>query len=169
MITTTASPHNYDGTSRFARASVVQSTWQRCLFPRQSKPPGRTRRLRRRGALMEKVVDLPRGLGADAGDLGEIGKGGALDRLERPEMVEQRALAGRPDAGNLLQAGLADIAPPPHAVGADGEAMRLVAQPLHEVEHRIARLELEWLAAGHEEGLEPGIALRPLGDADQRH
>ena len=50
-----------------------------------------------------------------------------------------------------------------------GEAMRLVAQPLHEIEHRIARLELHRLAARNEEGLAPGIALRPLGDADQRH
>ena len=42
---------------------------------------------------MEEIVDLARGLGADAGDLGEILQRGALDRLQRPEVVEQRALA----------------------------------------------------------------------------
>ena len=47
--------------------------------------------------------------------------------------------------------------------------MRLVAQPLHEIEHGIARLQFERLAAGREEGLAAGVALRPLGDGDQRH
>src|SRR6516165_3120711 len=61
-------------------------------------------------ALVEEVVDLACGLGADPGHLGEIGQCRALDRLERPEMVEQRALAGRADAGDFLQPRLADIA-----------------------------------------------------------
>src|SRR5499427_11117296 len=89
--------------------------------------------------LVEEVVDLARGLGADPGHLGEIGQRRALDRLERPEMVEQRALASRADAGDFLQPCLADVAPAPDAVGTDREAMRLVAQPLDEIEHRIAR------------------------------
>src|SRR5262245_25769798 len=80
--------------------------------------------------LVKKVVDLARDLCADAGDLGKIGRRGALDRLERSEMMQQRALARGADAGNFLQAGLADVAPPPHPVRADGEAMRLVAQAL---------------------------------------
>ena len=42
-------------------------------------------------------------------------------------MAQQRALAGRPDAGDLLQAGLADVAAAALAVGADGEPMRFVA------------------------------------------
>src|SRR5438477_7941925 len=46
--------------------------------------------------------------------------------------------------------------------------MRLVAQPLDEIENRIARTQPERLAPRHEEGLAPGIALRPLGNADQR-
>ena len=90
-------------------------------------------------ALVEEIVDLARGLGVDAGHLGEIGGGGALDRLERAEMLQQRALARRADAGDFLQAGLADVALAPRAVRADREAMRLVAQPLDEIEHRIAR------------------------------
>src|SRR5262245_39542876 len=120
-------------------------------------------------ALVEEVVDLARGLGADSGHLGEVGDRRALDRLERPEMVEQRALAGRADAGDLLQTGLADVAPPPRPMRADGEAMRLVAQPLHEIEHGIPRPELEGLPPGLEEGLEPGVAVRPLGDREKWH
>src|SRR6186997_243776 len=90
--------------------------------------------------LVEEIVDLAGGFGADPRYFGEIGDSGALDRLERPEMAEQGALAGRADAGDLLQAGLADIAPSPCAVRPDGEPVRLVAQPLHEIEQRVARL-----------------------------
>src|SRR5712691_4176297 len=104
-------------------------------------------------ALVEEVVDLARGLGADAGHLGEIGQSCALDRLQRPEMVKQRPLAGRADAGNLLQPGLADVAPSPDAVRPYREAMRFVAQPLHEIEPGITRLELERLPPGQKEGL----------------
>src|SRR5712692_3485739 len=99
-------------------------------------------------ALVEEVVDLARGFRADPGHLGEIGQRRALDRLERPEMVEQRSLAGRADAGDFLQPRLADIASAPDAVRTDREAMRLVAQPLDEIEHRIAWLELERLPPG---------------------
>ena len=53
--------------------------------------------------------------------------------------MEQRALAGRPDAGDLLQARLANIAPAPDAVRADRKSMCLVTQALHEIEHGIAR------------------------------
>src|SRR5262249_19472172 len=105
--------------------------------------------------LVEEVVDLARGLGADPGHLGEIGQRGALDRLERAEMVEQRAFAGRADAGDFLQPRLADIAAAAQAVRADGETMRLVAQPLDGIERGIARLELGPLASGQEEGRHP--------------
>src|SRR6266511_4573407 len=120
-------------------------------------------------ALVEEVVDLARGLGADPGHLGEISQRRALDRLECPEMVEQRALAGRADAGNFLQPRLADVAPAADAMRADREAMRLIAQPLDEIEHGIARLELEWVAPGQEEGLHAGVAIRALGDGHERH
>src|SRR4051812_31553496 len=53
--------------------------------------------------LVEKIVDLLRRLRTHARHLFEIGGGGALDRLERSEMLEQRALAGRADAGDFLQ------------------------------------------------------------------
>src|SRR5260370_17429943 len=119
--------------------------------------------------LVEEVVDLARGLGADPGYLGEIGQRRALDRLERAEMVEQGALAGRADARDLLQSRLADVAAAPDAVRPDREAMRLVAQPLDGIERRIARLELERLASGQEEGLHPGASVRPFGHPDERH
>src|SRR5258708_17199643 len=82
--------------------------------------------------LVEEVVDLARGLGADPGHLGEIGQRRALDRLERAEMVEQGALAGRADAPDLLQPRLADVPARAAAGRADRQAVRLVAQPLDE-------------------------------------
>src|SRR5260370_5973361 len=86
--------------------------------------------------LVEEVVDLARGLGADPGHLGEIGQRRALDRLERAEMVEQGALAGRADPRDLLQPRLADVAAAPDAGRAAREAMRLVPHPLAAMEPR---------------------------------
>src|SRR5580693_1893896 len=80
--------------------------------------------------LVKKFVNPPRRFGADAFDLHQVGDRGALDGFERAEVMQQRALAGRSDAGDLLQAGLAHIARAPGAMRADGEAMGLVAQPL---------------------------------------
>src|SRR5215475_10341578 len=47
--------------------------------------------------------------------------------------------------------------------------MRLITQALDEVEHRVARLEHEWLAPRHVEGLPPGVAVGALGNADKRY
>ena len=52
---------------------------------------------------------------------------------------------------------------------ADGKAVRLVAQPLNEIEHGIALCQHEGLFAGHEELFPPRIAVRPLGDTCHRH
>src|SRR5499433_4307785 len=84
-------------------------------------------------------------------------------------MVEQRALASGADARDFLQPRLADVAPASDAVGTDREAMRLVAQSLDEIEHRIARLELERFPPGQEEGLHPGVPIRAFGDRNERH
>jgi hypothetical protein len=46
--------------------------------------------------------------------------------------------------------------------------VRLVAQALHEIEHRVARLQHEGRPAAHEKMLAAGITVRPLGDARQR-
>src|SRR5262245_57567396 len=83
-------------------------------------------------------------------------------------MSQQCALPGWTNAGNFLQPGLADVALAPLPVRADREAMRLVAQALNEIEHRIARRQLERRAARHEEGLAAGVAVRSLGDSDDR-
>src|ERR1043166_940587 len=101
---------------------------------------------------VKEVVDPAGGFRADAGDLLQVGNRRALDRLERAEVTQQRAFAGRTDAGDLLKPGFAQVAPAPLAMGADRKPVRLVAQPFDEIEHRIARLELERLASGHEEG-----------------
>src|SRR5262249_11926504 len=61
------------------------------------------------GTIMEEVINLSRSLGADSRNLGEVGRRGALDRLERSKMLQQCALAGRANAGDFLQAGLADV------------------------------------------------------------
>src|SRR3954467_10757497 len=73
--------------------------------------------------LVEEIVDLAGGLFIDARHLGEIDERGALDGLERAEVVQQRALAGRPNARNFLQPGLPDVLLSPGAVRADCKAM----------------------------------------------
>src|ERR1700687_582083 len=122
-----------------------------------------------RRPVMEEFVYPLRRFGTDALDLHQVGDRGALDRLERAEVVQQGALARRPDAGDFLPARLAYIARTPRRVRADGETMGLIAQPLDEVEHRIARRQLERVAAREEEGFAAGVAVRALGDGDQRH
>jgi hypothetical protein len=82
-------------------------------------------------------------------------------------MVEERALARRTDAADLGEAGRADVLLAPAAMGADGEAVGLVAQALQKVEHGIARLEAEGFAPRHVEGLAARLAVAALGDADE--
>ena len=92
---------------------------------------------------MEEVVDGPRGRGVDARRLRQVLERRALDGLDGAEMVQQRALAGRPDAGDLVERVLDHLALAPGPMAADGEAVGLVAQALHEVERRIAGRQLE--------------------------
>src|SRR5882757_3807721 len=92
---------------------------------------------------VEKLENLAGTLGADAGNLTEVGDRGPLDLLERSEVMQQGTFARRSDARNLLQAGLADVLFAQLAVRADDEAVGLVAQPLDEIEHRVARLQLD--------------------------
>ena len=47
--------------------------------------------------------------------------------------------------------------------------MRLVAQSFDEIEHRVARRQLERVAARNEKGFAAGIALRTLGDGNERN
>src|SRR3984893_12976546 len=118
---------------------------------------------------VKKFVNPPRCFGTDAFDLHQVDDRGALDGFQRAEVMQQRAFARRSDAGDLLQAGLAHIAGATRPVRTDGEAMGFIAQPLDEIEHRVARRQLEGVAAREEESFAAGVAVRPLGDGDQRH
>ena len=84
-------------------------------------------------------MDLAGGLVIDTRHLREIVERRPFDGFQRAEVMEQRPLARRPDAGDFLQAGLADVLFPARAMRADGEAMRLIPQALNEVEQRITR------------------------------
>ena len=84
-------------------------------------------------------------------------------------MVEQRPLALGTDPRHLIQRRSPDVARPFAAMGLNGEPVRLVAQPLDKVEDGIARVQRQRLAARQEEALPPGVALRALGDRQQRH
>ena len=83
--------------------------------------------------------------------------------------MQQRPLAQGADAGNLLQAAFAQSAFAPLAVRADREAVRLVAQPLDEVEQRRPRRQPERRAPRHKERFAAGVTIRPFGDCHQRH
>src|SRR5687767_4498373 len=85
---------------------------------------------------VEEIIDALRHLRADAVDRLEIVDTGARYCFRRAEMLEERALASRADAGNLVEGIGADGLAALGAVRADDETMGLVPQPLHEVEHR---------------------------------
>src|SRR5215510_2912124 len=121
------------------------------------------------GTFVKKVVNFSCCLGAHAGNFSEIGRGSALNRLERPEVLQEGALAGRPDAWDFLQAGLAQVLLAAGAMRADRKPMRLVAQPLDEIEHRVARLEHERVTSGDMKCFPSGVAVRPLGHAHERY
>ena len=55
---------------------------------------------------MKKFINAAGRFGTDTIDLQQIGYGGALNGLERTEMVEQRPLTRWADARNFLQAAL---------------------------------------------------------------
>src|SRR3954453_17215475 len=119
--------------------------------------------------LMEIVVNQPRGSGIDAGHLFEIGERRARDRFRSAETLQQRALPRRSDAADLVQGTTREFTFASRTMRADREAMRLIAQPLGEIERRIARWHVKRLAAFDEKGFAAGIAVAPLGDRDQRH
>src|SRR5215471_4369657 len=75
---------------------------------------------------------------ADAGGALDLRETGAGNGTGRAEMVQQRLLAAGADARDLVERRPADRLRPPRAVGADGKAMRLVAQPLQKIQYRIA-------------------------------
>src|SRR5690348_7447139 len=112
---------------------------------------------------MEKLIHFPRGLRTDAWDLPKVHEARALDGFQRAEMAEQRALARRAHARDLLQARLANVLLAARAMRADGEAMRFVAHTLDEIEQRVPWRQLERVPARHEEGLASRLAVGALG------
>src|SRR5690348_6786181 len=92
---------------------------------------------------MEMIIDALRHRLADAVDALEVGEAGAGDAARRAEMMQQRLLALAADTGDLVERRDADLLGAARAMRADGEAMRLVAQALQEVQHRILGIEAE--------------------------
>src|SRR3954468_3346224 len=111
---------------RLTNTAPVSRSTGRCrdLHGRRRKMP-RNSWLTRPG--VEKFENPARAFGANPRHLAEVGDGSALDLLQRSEMVQQRPLARRSDAGNFLQSGLADILLAQLAVRADHKTMGLVA------------------------------------------
>src|SRR5579863_10306754 len=102
---------------------------------------------------MEMIIDLLcHGL-ADAVDALEIGQSGPRDAARGAEVMEQRALAPRADAGDLVERRLTDCLGSLGSMGADREAMGFVPQALQEIEYRILRIETEGRFAGNKQAL----------------
>src|SRR5690349_16361630 len=116
---------------------------------------------------MKMVVDQLGHLFRNAVDLDQILDRGAADRLGGAEMQKQRALAAGADAGDLVERALDHLLLAAGAMRADGEAMDLVAQPLDEIEHRIAHRQRKRVLAPDKEALAAGVAVLALGDADR--
>ena len=116
---------------------------------------------------VEEIVDGARRRGVHARRLDEVLVGGALDRLDGAEMVQEGALAVRADARDLVERSLRHLALALRPMRPDREAVRLVAQALHEIERRVARRQLQRRLSGQEESLAAGVAVAPLGDADE--
>src|SRR5262249_7370515 len=118
---------------RTGRMPVLIQALDAAIFgPRTDKHPRAHMRYRVRyrgsiGALMKKVVNFTRCFRAHAGNLGEVGLGSALDCLQRAKVLQERALAGRANARDFLQAGLAQVLLAAGAMRTDRKAMRLVA------------------------------------------
>ena len=66
----------------------------------------------------------------------QVGQAGRRHGAGRAEMLQQRALAARADAGDLVQRIGADGGAAFLAMAADGETVRFVAQPLQIIENR---------------------------------
>ena len=91
---------------------------------------------------------------------------GPAHRLGGAKMLEQGAFASRADTRHVVKRCRANCFPAFGPVGADGEAMRFVAQPLDEIECRVTRLQHEIATAADEEAFAPRIAVRTLCNTD---
>src|SRR5205085_690671 len=107
---------------------------------------------------------------ADALDLGDIVDRRGLHAAQAAEMLDQRLAALGADAGNLVQHRGRALFAPPRAVANDGEAVRLVADRLDEMQRRMRRRELQTARARLDDQLlQSGLALGPLRHADEAY
>src|SRR5206468_8424720 len=105
---------------------------------------------------------------ADSGHMRKIVDACRLYALQAAEMREQRMAALGPDAADLLQRRGRSRLAAPGAMALDGEAVRLVANPLQQVQPRMVRRQRERsIAIGKNDLLQPGLALGTLGDAEE--
>src|SRR6516162_10271813 len=92
---------------------------------------------------VEMIMNLFRHGLADPGDPLQLAEAGAGDGSRRAEMVQQRALAPRADADDLVERRTPQRLSSLGAVRTDREAVRLVAQALQKIEHGVTRVERE--------------------------
>src|SRR4029079_200672 len=81
-----------------------------------------------------RLLDRGRGGRADPGHLRDVRELGLPELLERAEVLEQRLAAYLAKAGYVVQQALDHRLGPPRPMVGDREAVRLVTDPLEEVE-----------------------------------
>src|SRR5262245_50775910 len=115
------------------------------LRPLPLSPPEPALRVPISVMLVEMVVDRLCYLLRYTIDFKKIRNAGAPYGFGGAEMPQKGTFPGRPDARDFVQRVPAHLGLPACPVRADGEPVRLVPQPLHEIEHRVARLKHERL------------------------
>ena len=109
-------------------------------------------------------VDRPGGLRRQPGNALELLLARAEHALGRAEVLQQRAPPHRADALERVEERLARPRRAALAVEVEREAVRLVPDPLQQLQARAVRVEQDRVgAAGHEDLLDP------LGERDHRH
>src|SRR5262249_36081510 len=116
---------------------------------------------------MELPEDLLGELAADALDLGEVLDARAHDALQAAEAGEKLLAPLRADSRDALERRRGAALRAPRAVPGDGEAVRLVADVLDQVQAWVVGSEPHG-AVADPQLLQAGLALRALRDADQR-
>ena len=109
-------------------------------------------------------IDPARRLPADPGAASRSASPACLTPRAEPKWLSSARLRAAPMPGTSSSSLLRQRLGAAGAVGGDGEAVRLVPQALQEVQHRVARRQLEGRAAVHVEPFAAGVAVGALGD-----
>src|SRR5882672_2588023 len=125
--------------------------------------------VRRIGTLsgMESPVDLFREFATDALDLRQVLDAGAHHALQPAEAREQLLAAFGADPGDAFQRRSSAPLGASRPVPGDGETVRLVANPLDQVQSGVVRGKRHH-ALAYPQLLESWLSLRALGDAHER-